>query len=65
MDSDDFRAWVEQMSYTYDSGSAALDISRRMFANYINGGNEIPKSIALACAALAAGLSGYKKKTTE
>ncbi len=62
----DFRAWHEAMGYTYDTGAAALGVSRGTYADYLAGTSrttgapiEIKRTVALACAALAGGLSEW------
>ena len=59
----DVRAWHNAMGYTYDTGAAALGVSRGTYADWIAGRSrttgkpiKISRLVALACAALAAGL---------
>ena len=66
MTSTEFRAWHEAMGYTYDTGAAALGVSRGTYADYLAGTSrttgktvEIKRVLALACAALAAGLDEW------
>ena len=65
----DFRAWHEAMGYTYDTGAAALGVSRGTYADWLAGrsrttGKPITPSrtVALACAALAARLEPYQPR---
>ncbi len=62
----DFRAWHNAMGYTYDTGAAALGVSRGTYADWLAGRSrttgqpiKISKLVALACAALAAGLDAW------
>ena len=64
----DFRAWHEAMGYTYDTGSAALGVSRGTYADWLAGRSrttgkpiKISKLVALACAALAAGVEEWAR----
>ena len=66
MTTDDFRAWHEAMGHTYDTGAAALGVSRGTYADWLAGRSrttgkqiKISKLVALACAALAAGLGEW------
>jgi hypothetical protein len=64
----DFAAWRKVMGYSYTTAAAALGLSRRMIILYEAGEKPvpgdpakttdivIPRAVALACAALAAGL---------
>ena len=70
----DFRAWHNAMGYTYDTGAAALGVSRGTYADWLAGTSRttgkpimIKRTAALACAALAAGLSewGSPSKSTN
>ena len=56
----DFRAWHEAMGYTYDTGAAALGVSRGTYADWLAGRSrttgkpiQISRLVALACAALS------------
>ena len=66
MTPDDFRAWHHAMGYTYDTGAAALGVSRGTYADWLAGRSrttgqpiKISKLVALACAALAAGVGEW------
>lgn len=66
MTPDDLRAWQAHMGYTYDTGSAALGVSRGTYADWLAGRSrttgkpiQISRTVALACAALAAGLEEW------
>ena len=59
----DFRAWRKRLSLTQEEAAAALGISTSMISNYEAGEIRstdhpapIPKTVALACAAVARGL---------
>lgn len=59
----DLRAWQAKMGYTYDTAAEELDVSRSTYADWVAGrsrttGKPIQPSrlLALACAAIAAGL---------
>lgn len=63
MTPDDLRAWQAHMGYTYDTAAAALGVSRAAYADWIAGRSRttgkairISRLVALACAALAAGI---------
>ena len=62
----DLRAWQAHMGYTYDTAAAALGVSRGTYADWLAGRSrttgrpiKIRRMVALACAALAAGLDPY------
>ena len=59
----DLRAWQQAMGYTYDTAAQALGVSRAAYADWIAGRSrttgkpiQISRLVALACAALAAGI---------
>lgn len=65
----DLRAWQAHMGLTYDSASAALGVSRGTYADWLAGRSrttgkpiKISRLVALACAALAAGMDGWPSK---
>lgn len=67
----DLRAWQARMGYTYDSASQALGVSRATYANWLTGISRtsgapiaISKTVALACAALAAGLAAWPAQSS-
>ena len=69
MTHDDLRAWQARMGYTYDTAAAALGVSRATYAEWVRGksrttGKPVTPSltVALACAALAAGLEPYQQR---
>ena len=60
----DLRAWQAHMGYTYDTAAKALGVSRGTYAEWLAGRSrntgkpiKISKLVALACAAIAAGLA--------
>lgn len=66
MTPDDLRAWQASMGYTYDTAAQALGVSRAAYADWIAGRSrttgkpiQISRLVALACAALAAGLNPW------
>ncbi len=66
MTSDDFKIWRSTMGWTQKQAADALGISESSVLNYEAGQRRedrrqviIPKRVALACAALLAGLKPY------
>lgn len=66
MTAEDLRAWQVAMGYTYDSAAEALGINRSTYADLVSGVSrttgkpkEVDRRTELACAALAAGLTGW------
>lgn len=66
MTPDDLRAWQQAMGYTYDTAAQALGVSRAAYADWIAGRSrttgkpiKISRLVALACAALAAGVGEW------
>ena len=64
----DFRAWHEAMGHTYDTGAKALGVSRGTYADWLAGRSRttgkpitISRLVALACAALAAGMDTWTR----
>lgn len=51
-----FKSWLERTGLTYDQASVALGLARRTVANYANG-ERVPRHVALACAAIEAGIA--------
>ena len=69
MTPDDLRAWQARMGYTYDTAAAALGVSRGTYADWVAGRSrttgkpiKISRLVALACAALAAGMCEWQPK---
>ena len=63
MTPEDLRAWQAHMGYTYDTAAQALGVSRSTYAEWVAGRSRttgrsitISRLVALACAALEAGL---------
>ena len=59
----DFLEWHKAMGYSYSTGAEALGVSRGTYAYYVSGTSrttgepvEYKRVLALACAALKAGL---------
>ena len=66
----DLRAWQARMGYTYDTAAQALGVSRSTYAEWVAGKSRTTgrpvtpsRTVALACAALAAGLEPYQQRT--
>ena len=62
----DLRTWQASMGLTYDTAAQALGVSRSTYADWLAGRSrttgqpiKISKLVALACAALAAGLGEW------
>lgn len=55
----DLRAWQAHMGYTYDTAAQALGVNRATYARWLAGPGDVSKCVALACAALAAGLGPW------
>jgi plasmid maintenance system antidote protein VapI len=56
MTSDSLAAWMERLGFNKVRAAAALGISRNTLDGYLTGKHDIPKTVALACAAIAYGL---------
>lgn len=56
----DLKTWQNQMGYTYESASEALGVARSTYAAYVKNG--APRSIMLACSAIANSLEPYSEK---
>lgn len=62
----DLRTWQARMGYTYDTAAQALGVSRATYAEWLRGKSrttgkpiKISRLVALACAALAAGVGEW------
>lgn len=62
----DLRAWQARMGYTYDTAAQSLGVSRSTYAEWVAGKSRTTgrpvtpsRTVALACAALAAGLEPW------
>ena len=69
MTPDDLRAWQASMGYTYNTAAQALGVSRSTYADWLAGRSrttgkpiKISRLVALACAALAAGVGEWPQK---
>ena len=56
MRADDLNAWQRRHGYTYDTAAQALGLSRATFARHLASPDALPRWLALACAAIDAGL---------
>lgn len=59
MAAEDFGAWIDHMGWSDSEVARQLDLSRNSVAKYRKEG--APANIALACAALAFGLPGWRR----
>lgn len=62
----DLRAWQARLGYTYDTAAQELDVSRATYADWVAGRSrttgkpiQISRLVALACAAIAAGIEPW------
>lgn len=53
----DLRLWQARMGYTADKAAQALGVGRRTYFDWLAGSVRIKRHIALACAALEAGVA--------
>ena len=60
MTCDNLRAWQAAMGFTYESAAEALGMSRSGYAKLVGGAVRIDRRTALACAAIAAGLTEWR-----
>lgn len=56
MTTDALRAWQARMGFTADQAAEALDVGRRTYFDWLAGRVRIRRHIALACAAIEAGI---------
>ena len=56
MTPDQLRAWLDRMGYSNYRAAKELCVSKTTVANWLNGTAPISRVVALACAALEAGL---------
>lgn len=68
MQAADFKAWRKSMGLTQAAAAAVLDLSTSTIEQYDRGARKdtgqpisIPLTVALACAALSAGLAPWKR----
>lgn len=68
MTADDLRAWQQALGYTQQQAAAALGVALATYRDWITGTSrttgkpvEIDRRTALACSALAAGLSEWSQ----
>jgi DNA-binding XRE family transcriptional regulator len=66
MTPEQFKSWRVEMGFTQDEAAEALGVSKATIGNYDKGIRRedgrpvvIPKTVALACAALMAGIAPY------
>jgi len=60
-DVNEFRSWHDRQGYTYESGAAALGVSRAAYAMLLAGTTPIDLRTGLACAAIEMGIRPLKK----
>lgn len=67
MTPEELRSWQARMGLTYDTAAAALGVSRSTYAEWVAGKSRTTgkpvtpsRTVALACAALAAGLEPWE-----
>ena len=51
------KTWQTRHGYTYDSAAQALGMSRATYARYLSRADTLPRWLALACAAIDAGIT--------
>jgi len=56
-------AWQKQMGYTYESAAKSLGVARSTYGLYVKNG--APRSIMLACSALANNLEPYSSENNN
>ncbi|VFR81344.1 hypothetical protein RAN3_2561 [plant metagenome] len=56
MTADELRAWADRQGLTFDTAAATLGVGRRTYARWASGEVDISRIVALACAAVEAGL---------
>ena len=56
MSAESFKTWRARLGLSQQAAAEALGISKRMLIYYEQGQHAIPRTVALACAALAYGL---------
>lgn len=61
MDEHDLKAWRERLGLSQPAGAEAIGVARRTL-QYYEGGQPIPKTVALACSAVAAGLKPWPER---
>lgn len=59
MTPDQFRTWRKRLGYTQQKAADAIDVSVRQLAKYEHGHAEIPRTVALACAAVTLQIHDY------
>jgi len=72
MKPEDFKAWRKKMKFTQQQAADVLGLYRLTVVNYERGERlgigsqvKIPRSVDLACAALAAGLKPFSEQEQE
>jgi hypothetical protein len=61
----DLRAWQAHMGLTYDTSAQLLGVARSTYALYVSPHGQPPRAVALACAALAAGLKPWPQQQSK
>ena len=57
---EDLRAWMERMAFRWDDALLALDLARSNLGKFLNEELTMSRRMALACAAIEAGLKPVK-----
>ena len=60
MSPEQFKAWRKHMGFSQQEAAEALGASRRALQNYEKSEEAMPRTIELACAALALGIRSYE-----
>lgn len=59
MTPDQFIEWRKGLELQQNQAAEVLDLNRRTMHNYEMGNQVIPKTVSLACAAIALGITHY------
>ncbi|MBR8657840.1 hypothetical protein KDH83_31470, partial [Achromobacter sp. Marseille-Q0513] len=57
MNAAELRAWQQRHGYTYASAAASLGVCRATYANFLAKEGDLPRMLALACAAIGFGIA--------
>ena len=56
MNAEQLKQWQKRHCFTYDSAAKELDMGRTTYYDYLKKEGELPRWLALACAAIDAGI---------